>query len=60
MHLLHKSIILWLLDQTNEQVRGVENAIYAAWHSGDGGLQRWKVASGFEPALLILDNAESE
>ena len=60
MHLLHKTIILWLLDQTNEQVKGVENAIYAAWHSGDGGLQRWKVASGFEPALLILDNTTSE
>lgn len=60
MHLLHQSIIHWLLDQTDPQVKGVEHAIYAAWDSGDGGLQRWKRACGFEPSWLVLESETVE
>ena len=55
MNGLHVSILNWLCEHSNPVVSGLEFVVYAAWHSGDGGLQSWKKRCGFEPSWLVMD-----
>ena len=54
MHLLHHDILRWVTGD-DPAIADLRMLVYAAWLSGGEGLRFWKRASGFEPALLVLD-----
>ena len=55
MHLLHHDVFEWATGN-EPAVLDLRLIVYAAWLSGGDGLRFWKRASGFEPAMLVLDS----
>lgn len=59
MHLLHHDILGWAVGE-DPAIADLRLIVYAAWLSGGEGLRFWKRASGFEPALLVVDFEDAD
>lgn len=57
MMALHNDVIAWLLDESNDQTRGVRYLSYGAIEQGGEGLAFWKRKALFHPHTLMISTA---